>query len=386
MSLSIMFKPTKLGKLTVPNRFIRSGTYEALADNDGRPSQKLINMIVTLAKGEVGLIIPGAVYVTKSGQGYKGQTGLTTLEHARMWQKGINEVHSLGSKLVFQIIHHGTRSDPSFNNGFMPCGPTAMNKTQHELTNTEIEDIIQNFADSAELAYRAGSDGVQIHAGHGYLLNEFLSPATNHRTDKWGGNDENRVRIIKEIIATIRDKLPESFSISIKMNGDDHIKDGMTPDLAAKYVKLMKNDFDFFEISAGGNYSILSKVNEKVLTHGIKDKKKKEELIKFAKFFTQGSEFKEMYNLDALKIIKKAVPDACLALVGGNRVFKDMENVVKSGLVDAISLSRPLLHDPFIVSKFKNNLTDRSLCISCGACLLNSEKGIYCHLPRNMTD
>lgn len=382
MSTSIMFKPVKIGKLSLPNRFMRSATYEALSDNDGRPTKKLINMIVTLAKGEVGLIVPGAVYVTKSGQGYKGQSGLTTLEQSRMWQQCINEVHSNGSKFLFQIIHHGTRSDPRYNGGFQPSGPTALNKEHHELTNTEIEDIIQDFTDSTELAFRAGSDGVQIHAGHGYLLNEFLSPLTNRRNDKWGGNEENRARIIKEIISSIKKIVPENFSISIKLNGDDHIKGGITPELSAKYIDLLKNDFDFFEISAGGNYSILSKVNENVLTRGIKNENKKKELIKFAKWYTNGSVFSEMYNLNSLKIIKKSVPDAKFALVGGNRVFKDMEKVVEKGFADIISLSRPLLHDPFIVKKFKNNEIDRSPCISCGACLLNSEKGIYCHLPR----
>ena len=166
------------------------------------------------------------------------------------------------------------------------------------------------------------------------------------------------------------------------MNGDDHLKGGMSPNLAAKYVNALKNDFDFFEISAGGNYSILSKVNEKVLTHGIKNEDKKKELIKFAKMFTQGSVFKEMYNLDALKIIRKAVPDAKYALVGGNRSFNDMENLILNGYADVVSLSRPLLHDPFLIKKFQNKEIDRSPCISCGACLLNSEKGIYCHLQR----
>lgn len=382
MSLSILFQQKKVGRLIIPNHFMRSATYEGLADNDGRPSGKLISMIETLSKGGVGLIVPGAVYVTKNGQGYFGQSGLTTLEQARMWHSCIESVHKNGSKFLFQIIHHGTRSDPRFNGGFMPSGPTAINKEQHELTNAEIEDIIQDFADSAELAYRASSDGVQIHAGHGYLLNEFLSPAINKRSDKWGGCDENRLRIIKEIVKTIRERVPDDFSISIKMNGDDHIEGGMKPELAAKYINSMKNDFDFFEISAGGNYSILSQVNEKVLTKGVKDDNKKKELVNFAKMFTKGTQFKEMYNLDALKIIKKAVPDVNLALVGGNRKFSDMEKVVKEGLVDIISLSRPLLHDPFLVQKFKEKKIDHSPCISCGACLLNSEKGIYCHLPR----
>lgn len=383
MSGSILFSQAKLGRLTVPNRFMRSATWEALADNDGRATNDLINMIEELAIGNVGLIVPGAVYVTRRGQGMPGQSGMSTIEHARIWHRGVANVHKRGSKLIFQLIHNGLYADPKLNGGFPPCGPSALNLNQHELTNTEIEDIIQDFADSAELSYHASADGVQLHGAHGYLLSEFLSPAFNKRTDKWGGDDEKRLRIIKEIISEIRKRVPEEFSISIKLNGDDYVDNGINPELCAKYIDSLKKDLDFFEISAGSNHSILSTINENVLTKGIKDPQKKKTIIENARKALGPYKFKEMYNLDALKVIRKSVPDAKLALVGGNRTFINMEKVVKEGYADLISMSRPFLNDPYLVHRFKVKTLDRSLCINCSACLLNTENGVYCHLKRN---
>lgn len=383
MSGSVLFTPAKLGRLTVPNHFMRSATWEALADNDGRATNELIKMMEELAIGNVGLIVPGAVYVTKRGQGLQGQSGMCTIEHARIWHRGVANVHNRGAKLIFQLIHNGLSANPKLNGGFPPCGPSALNKDQHELTNTEIEDIIQEFANSAELSHYASADGVQLHGAHGYLLSEFLSPAYNRRTDRWGGDDDKRLRIVKEIITAIRKKVPEEFSISIKLNGNDHIENGIDPQLCAKYVDKLKDDIDFFEISAGSYYSIISTINDNVLTKGIKDPNKKKELIENAHKAMDSYKFKEMYNLDALKVIRKAVPDAKLALVGGNRTFVNMEKVVKDGYADMISMSRPLLNDPYLVHRFKVRTVDHSFCINCGSCVLNTEDGVYCHLKGN---
>lgn len=150
--------------------------------------------------------------------------------------------------------------------------------------------------------------------------------------------------------------------------------------MCAKYVDMLKDDLDFFEISAGSNHTILSTVNEGVLTRGVKDKKRKEELVDFANKFTNGTKFIENYNLDALKVIRKKVPNANLAIVGGLRKLSAMEEIVENGYADMISMSRPFLYEPDLVTKFKDGKTDHSACISCGSCILNLEKGVYCHI------
>lgn len=180
-------------------------------------------------------------------------------------------------------MHSGLSTDSSINGGYPPSGPTSFNKNQHELTNAQIEDLIQNFTDSAELSHQASADGVQIHGAHLYLISSFLSPGLNHRTDKWGGSDENRLRIVNEIISAIRQRVPEDFSLSIKINGNDYIEGGMKPELCAEYVDMLKDDLYFLEISAGSHHTILSSWNENILTRGIKDAKRKEELIQISR-------------------------------------------------------------------------------------------------------
>lgn len=374
-----MFQPAKLGRLTVPNRFMRSATWEALSDLKGNPKDSLFTLLENLAFGNVGLVVPGAAYVTKSGQMVPNQTGLCTIEQARIWHRGIANIHKHEAKVIFQLAHGGLFSSTELNGGAEPCGPTAFNKNQHELTNTEIEDLIEKFAHSANLAHLTEADGVQLHAAHDFLLSEFLSPAFNHRTDKWGGSVEKRVRILQEIITTIRQRVPDSFSISLKINGNDHRKSGITPQLAAKYVGLLKKDIDFFEISAGNGFAVLSTLHKEVLTRNVIQSQKQKLIDKAQKIF-EGRPYKDMYNLDALNIIRKLQPDAKLALVGGNRSFSSMKKIIESGKANLISMSRPLLNDPYLIHRFKVKTLDKALCINCGSCLLNSEKGVFCHL------
>ena len=129
----------------------------------------------------------------------------------------------------------------------------------------------------------------------------------------------------------------------------------------------------------------MSTINEKVLTKGIKDPKAGRELIENARRAMQGYHFTEMYNLESVKTIRRIVPDANLALVGGNRTFKAMEKVVNDGLAQMISMSRPFLNDPYIVHRFKVKTLDRSLCSNCGACVLDTSGGVFCHMkpPRH---
>ena len=262
-------------------------------------------------------------------------------------------------------------SDPKLNGGVPPSGPTAFSKDQHELTNAEIEDIIEEFADSAVLAHKTEADGVQLHCAHGYLLSEFLSPALNKRTDKWGGSEMNRLRIVKEIIEEIRKRVSKDFPIAIKMNGNDHIKGGVTPDMAAIYVKSLVDDVDFFEISCGisGNYIIRSRGGKS--NHS--NKKPEDETTKHVPFT-------DMYNLDALKVIRKAVPNANLALVGGISRLSDMEKLVTDGLADVISMSRPFVNDPYLVYRLKIRLIERVNCLFCNGCIKDMEDGLYCHV------
>jgi 2,4-dienoyl-CoA reductase-like NADH-dependent reductase (Old Yellow Enzyme family) len=378
---SLLFTPKHLGRFVTPNRFMRSATWEAASDASGIPSPRLKQTIENLAKGGVGLIIPGAVYIAPKARNLPGQTGLFSADHARSWAPVIKSVHSLGSKLVFQAINGGADTRPELNDGKIPFVPTALAPDQREMTQADIDDIIGQFANSAKIAVDAGADGLQLHAAHGYLLSEFLSPAFNHRNDKWGGSIENRVRIVSEIIDTIRKVVPDGFSLSIKLNSTDYVPNGVTVDLASRYVNLLAPKLDFFEISGGTTpkHVVRSDINDEILTRGVK-LADRPSLLKSVHALMDGLGFSQMYFREAARFIRKQNPGVALALVGGNREFDRMEEVVASGDADLISMSRPLLRDPYFVMRMRQRTLDKALCVNCGSCDLDTARGVFCHL------
>lgn len=378
---SLLFQPKKLGRITVPNRFMRSATWEGLADHDGRPTDDLFAMLRKLADGGVGLIVTGECYCSKKSQNVPNMSGMCTAEQARMWRLGVKKIQEKNSKVIFQITHGGRTADPRVNGGFEPMVPTAFEKNEREMTNAEIEETIQEFCDAAELATHTGAAGVQLHAAHGMLLSAFMSPALNRRSDKWGGSDENRLRIVSEIATQIRKVVPENFALMIKMNGSDYVDGGITPQLAGRYVRMLGDQFDLFEIAGGLSlkHTMRTNLNEEVLCR-YAPKAKREALISQARARIAGVPFTEMYNRPALKVIREMNPDANLALVGGARSFSLMNEVVSSGEADLISMSRPFLNDPYLIHRLRGMTLDRALCISCSACILNCKDTAFCHL------
>ena len=233
-----MFTAKRFGPVVVPNRFMRSATWEALADAVGNPTQKLIDLTEDLAKGGVGLIVPGAMYVTPKSSAVPRQSGMCLGEHSRAWRGVVDKVHSHGSKIMFQVVATCRFRNPKWNGGFEPLPVTSLEKGEKEMTNADIEEMIQQFIDSAYLVARSGADGIQLHGAHVSSLAEFLSPRYNQRTDKWGGSPEKRVRVVKEIAEGIRKRHP-GLMLSIKLNGDDYIDGGVTPAIASKHVNLL---------------------------------------------------------------------------------------------------------------------------------------------------
>jgi 2,4-dienoyl-CoA reductase-like NADH-dependent reductase (Old Yellow Enzyme family) len=208
----------------------------------------------------------------------------------------------------------------------------------------------------------------------------LAAPAFNRRTDQLGGIIENRARIVREILIEIR-KISPKIATSIKFNGEDFVEGGITPPIAPDVIRPLLDVVDLFEVSCGMGtrlHGIRSHFIPKALIRGVSPEKH-ERLLQAAKASLEGTEFAEEYNRAAAEAIRAAFPGATLARVGGNRQFAKMEQLVTGGVADLVSLSRPLLKNPYLVRDFLEGRATKSDCWNCGACILNIEEGVFCH-------
>jgi 2,4-dienoyl-CoA reductase-like NADH-dependent reductase (Old Yellow Enzyme family) len=227
------------------------------------------------------------------------------------------------------------------------------------MTKEEINETIVAFRDAAIRAQKAGFDGVQIHAAHGWLLSQFLSPFFNKRTDEYGGSLENRARIVMEVTKAIKGAVGEDFAVLVKINSDDFLPGGFNTDEMLKVsVMLEKAGIDAIEVS-GGTIGAL-------LTGNIDGS------------FSPASK-KDVYYRDASKKLKEKVRIPVM-IVGGIRTFETAEELIKSGVADFISLCRPLIREPDLIKKWKSGNLKKSDCISDSACIQPGMegKGVQC--------
>jgi len=378
--MSVLFSPTELGNVQIKNRFVHSATYEAMATPTGEVTEKLIKRYRRLAKYEVGLIIPGYMYIDPVGKSYPLQIGI----HEDRMIPGLKEltdvVHQEGSKIFFQIAHAGRQTTKALV-GRQPMAPSdngrdPMNFVKAKPMNEEeIHATIKSFGQAAKRSVSAGADGIQLHSAHGYLINQFLSPFFNLRKDQWGGSDENQFRFLKEVILEVRKEIPEGMPLILKLNTNDHTpKKGITPELAARYAKwLYQLGIEGIEISAGTvTYSFLNMcrgdapVDE--LVTGLSWWMKPLGRMMLNKL--KGKfDLVEGYNLNAAKLIKPEINGVPLMTVGGFRRLSHMQEVVENGTTDLISLCRPLIREPKLIVDFMDGKKEEVACESCNRCL-----------------
>ena len=189
--MSILFEPMQVGNLEIKNRFVHSATHESMATPDGGVTDNLVKRYQTLARGEIGLIITGYLYVDPVGKGMPLQAGIYSDDQVPGLKRVVDAIHEGGSKAVFQIAHAGMGTSKKIA-GQTPVGPSSTRRhpmyffKPKKMTEAQIQKTIQDFGQAARRSVEAGVDGIQIHAAHGYLVNQFLSPYTNDRDDELG--------------------------------------------------------------------------------------------------------------------------------------------------------------------------------------------------------
>lgn len=259
----MLFTPFTLKKLTLKNRVVMPPMCMYSAKEDGMVTDFHVMHYGTRAVGQVGLIIVEATGVEARGRISSRDLGIWEDEQIAGLKRIVDTVHNNGSKIGIQLGHAGRKSEVTNSTAVAPsaiafndeCGmPVA-------LTLEEIQQVIKQFAKAAKRAVLAGFDVIELHAAHGYLINQFLSPLANRRTDEYGGSLENRVRILKEVLVAVKAVIPEDMPIIVRVSADDYHEEGNTPVDVADMLNLVKDDgIDLVNVSSGAVISIMPRV------------------------------------------------------------------------------------------------------------------------------
>ncbi|MCC2616025.1 NADH:flavin oxidoreductase/NADH oxidase family protein [Aestuariibacter halophilus] len=247
---------------TVKNRLVKAAMEENMAERQQLPGQALFTLYDAWAKGGVGTIITGNVMVDHLAMTGPGGVALekdTPIEPFKAWAE---HARQQGTRAWMQINHPGRQVFKRMGGRVWSPSDVALNMGKHSgmftqpkpMTEADIEEVIERFVTTAQRAQQAGFDGVQVHAAHGYLLAQFLSPLTNKRSDQWGGSLENRARLLLRIVAGIRSVVRADFAVTVKLNSADFQRGGFDVDDALAVVKLLETQgVDLIELS-GGSY------------------------------------------------------------------------------------------------------------------------------------
>ena len=387
----MVFEKTEISGIILKNRIIRSATHDGLADENGAPTDKLIRKYELLAKNEVGCIITGYAGVSENGMSpYPAMLKIHKDELIDSYKKLTDAVHKYDTPIILQLAHCG-RQTSSKVIGAQKQAPVAMrhlfypDKAQR-LNENGIYDIIYDFVNAAKRAEKAGFDGVQLHAGHGYLLHDFLSTYGNRRDDKWGGSTENRCRIVEIIIKLIKEKT--SLPVWIKLSAEDNRKNGMTIEESVKICKILeKAGCDAIEVSCGTVEDGMNTMRSKVMPMEAVFEYR-EPCASFPKPLKQISLVAanlvnplikqpsplENFNIYNASVIKENV-SLPVIVVGGIHRLDDMETIIETGKADCVSMCRPFICEPNLAKKLKDGIQSEAKCVMCNYCGLVIEKG-----------
>ena len=361
--MKILFDKTKLLNMDMKNRFFRGALWESLADEKGHMTPELSSIYEELAKGGVGTIITGYAFITENEQPNPGMMGIYDDSFIEEYKEFTDKIHSHDTNIIMQIVYGGFMT--TFNVGERTIwGPSTMKNEvtatwAKEMTKDEIKYLVNAYANAALRVKKSGFDGVEIHAGHGYLLSQFLSPYYNKRVDEYGGSIENRGRIMFEVYEAMREKVGEDFPILIKLNSDDYIKEGGLTQEDSLYVAKKLSDLGINAIEVtGGNESV-----QEVLDNSLGPARTKIVISK-----DRESYFKD-YAANLAEIV-----DIPIILIGGNRHLEVMENLLNKTNIKYFSLARPLTAQPDLINKWASGDRKKPKCVSCNKCYVTEGK------------
>lgn len=348
MEYKNLFQPMRLGPLVMRNRIISAPNMMSALNPDGSPTDYMVGYYEEKAKGGAAIVTVGDTPVE--------ERGFTTPRHpilnkstVQKWSEVVRAIRQHGAIASLEL-NHGGRISNSAVTGFTPLGPMdevkANGTTVKGANEEELAQVVQAFADTAALAKTAGYDMVLLHGAHGWLLDQFLSPKFNKRTDRFGGSLENRARFPLMVIDAVRQAVGPKFPIEYRV-GLELIEGGLELEDLIAFCKLIENKVDMIQISAG----LDTDPNFAVKTHPT--------------IFLP-----HMVNVETAGKVKEAITGCPVAVVGSITTPEEAETVLASGKADAVAMVRSLIADPHLPNKARQGKTeDIRPCLRCLDCL-----------------
>ena len=370
MDNSILFTPGKIGPLTLRNRTIRAAAYEGMCPGNA-PSEQLFNYHTAVAAGGIGMTNIAYAAVTQSGLSFERQLWMRK-EIIPGLRKLTDAIHKEGAAASIQLGHCGNMSHKRIcgctpvgaSSGFNLYSPTLV----RGLNPSELPAMARAYGEAVNLAREAGMDAVEIHAGHGYLISQFLSPYTNHRSDEYGGSLANRMRFMKMCMAEVMKAAGSDMAVTIKMNMRDGFKGGMEIDESLEVARTLQDECGVHALVLSGGfvsrapmYVMRGTMPIRTLTHYMPWGYLPIGVRMVGKYMIPSVPFKEAYFLeDALKF-RKAL-HMPLIYVGGLIARDKIEEVLNDGF-QFVAMARALVNDPGFVNRMK---TDAHARVDCG--------------------
>ncbi|WP_330284627.1 NADPH-dependent 2,4-dienoyl-CoA reductase [Streptomyces sp. NBC_00588] len=338
-----LLNPLDLGFTTLPNRVLMGSMHVGLEEAEGG-FERMAEFYAARARGGVGLIVSGGIAPNEEGRPYEGGAKLTTEAEAEQHRLVTDAVHREGGRIAMQILHLGRYAYHEDLVAPSPLQAPINFFVPRELTDADVERTIDDYASAARLARQAGYDGVEIMGSEGYLINEFIAAQTNHRTDRWGGSYENRMRFPVEIVRRVREAVGEDFIVIYRLSMLDLVPGGSTFDEVITLAKAVE--------AAGATI-----INTGIGWHEAR-------IPTIATSVPRGA-----YTW----VTKKLMGAVSVPLVMTNRINTPelAEELLAEGCADMVSMARPMLADPDFVAKAAEGRPEAiNTCIGCNqACL-----------------
>ena len=370
-----LFTTIKLGPLTLRNRSIRSAAFESMCPGN-EPSQQLLDYHTSVAAGGVGMTTVAYAAVTRSGLSFDTQLWMRP-EIVPGLRALTDSVHRHGAAVSIQLGHCGNMSHKSIcgclpvgaSTGFNLYSPTFVRGLRAE----ELPAMARAYGDAVRLARSARFDAVEIHAGHGYLISQFLSPYTNRRTDLYGGSLENRMRFMDMVMQEVMEAAGTDLCVLVKMNMRDGFRGGMELDESLEVARRLEQSGAHALVLSGGfvskapMYVMRGEMPIRTMTYYMKQWWLKYGVRMVGKYMIPSVPFREAYFLDDAKIFRKELKMP-LVYVGGLVARRKIEEVLDAGF-EAVQMGRALLNEPDFVNRMKDEEDARCSCRHSNYCI-----------------